>query len=146
MIAAWQAMEKVPDKPATYYRAAAKNGIMNPLRGRASFGAESHRGTKDASSASSSIWATNSDGEDTLVVEPSVEAPYAAVDVEGAVREAVADLDESDRVLVFARYWEDMTFAEVAKMVGGVKTRLEWRWMKHVRPALEEALAPLRVA
>lgn len=146
MIAAWRAIEKHPGKTDAYYRVAAKNGIMNPLRGRASFGAEAHRGSKDASSVSTSIYAPGADGQDEFLVEPAVEAPYAALDVQGAVREAVAELPEGDRVLVFRRYWEGATWPEIATMVGTRKNRLEWRWMTAIRPALEEALAPLRAA
>lgn len=140
MIAAWQAMERHPGKTDTYYRAAAKRGVLNPLRGRSPFGHESMRGSKDASSASQSIYGTNSDGDDVLVVEPSIEAPYAAIDVQGAVREAVAGLDEADRVLVFGRFWEGLSYAEMADILLTKKNRLEWRWMQTIRPALEDAL------
>lgn len=140
MIAAWQAMEKHPGKTDTYYRAAAKRGVLKPLRGRASFGAESQRGKEDAHGHTTPLYGTNSDGDDVLVIEPAVEAPYASIDVKGAVREAVAALDEDDRVLVFGRFWEGLSYAEMADILLTRKNRLEWRWMRTIRPALEEAL------
>lgn len=146
MIAAWQAMTQHPGKDDVYYRVAAKNGIMSPLRGRASFGHESSRGKQDASSVSQSLWRTNSNGDDVLVIDPPVEAPYASLDIQGVVRDAVAHLDDDDRVLVFARFWEGMTYPEVAALVGTRSNRLQWRWSRTIRPVLRGALEDLHAA
>lgn len=142
MIAAWQAMERHPGKPEVYYRVAAKNGIMDALRGR-TFGRETRRGWRDAHGSSESLWETSEDGQEVMVVEPAMEAPYAALDVQEAVREAVAELSPEDRALVFSRYWEDHTWAELARLIGVRKNRLEWRWMMSIRPALVESLGHL---
>jgi RNA polymerase sigma factor (sigma-70 family) len=143
MIAAWQAMTLHPGKDDVYYRAAAKNGVMAPLRGRSSFGHESQRGTRDAASDAQPIWGTNEAGEDVLLIEPAVEAPYAALEVQDVVRDAVAHLDDDDRVIVFARFWEGMTYPEVADLVGTRSNRLQWRWSHTIRPALRDALEPV---
>lgn len=146
MIAAWRTMGSHPDKPPSYHHASARRAINDVLRGRKPFGAESRRGSPDAHTTSESLWRTNSDGDDVLATEPAVEAPYAAVDVQDAVREAVAALPEEDRILVFGRFWEDLSYPEMAKILATRKNRLEWRWMTSIRPALEEALEPLVAA
>lgn len=128
LIAAWQAMERHPDKPDVYYRVAAKNGVMNLLRGRSPFGHEAQRGKEDAHSTSTPLVAVSSDGVEYLVAEPAYEAPYGALDVQEAVRQAVLALDDAERYLIWSRFWEDKAFPEIAAELETRTNRLQWLW------------------
>lgn len=144
LIAAWRAMEDHPGKPDAYYRAAARNGVLGPLRGRASFGHESTRGKEDAHTSSVPLTASTDDGVEYLVVEPAVEAPYASLDVQEAVREAVRHLDDAERYLIWSRFWEDKNFPEIAAELETRTNRLQWLWSTSgagsIRDRLRESL------
>ena len=144
MIAAWSAMEARPGKAWSYYVASARNGVISVLRGRPSTGASGHQGKRDAQDTATALMVTGPDGNEYPIVEPTTTAPYDAVEVEGVIRDAVAALEESDRALVFARYWRDLGFREIAAEVGTRHTRLEWRWREHIRPVLRARLEGLR--
>lgn len=141
MIAAWQAMEKHPHKDSVYYRAAARNGVINPLRGRSAFGAEPHRGTQDAWGFTGPL-VIEVDGVETLVVDPEDPHALEAYDAVGydAVHSAVADLAPEDRALVHGRYWADKGFKELSGTLGRPEGTLSRRWTQNIRPQLAEAL------
>lgn len=143
MIAAWRAMEKSPGKEAVYYRVAAKNGVMAPLRGRSPFGHQAMRGREDAHGHAGSLWAASEDGDEHLVVDPEDErsrAALGAVEVADAVRDVVRTLPPLDREIVIRRYWDDESFADIARLVDRPAGTLSRRWTQIIRPALREAL------
>lgn len=140
LIAAWRAMEGHPGKPDAYYRSAARNGILNHLRGRATFGHESMQGNRDATTAQVPLLAVGSDGVEYLVTEPAYEAPYDALDVKQAVRDAVVALDDAERYLIWSRFWEDKSYPEIAADLQTRVNRLQWLFTTSAREKLRDSL------
>ena len=75
------------------------------------------------------------------VPEPRAPATGAPIEVVLDVRSALAELSESDRRLILARYWQDLTHQEAANALGmpdgTAKVRLH-RIRSRLRPALCE--------
>jgi RNA polymerase sigma-70 factor (ECF subfamily) len=75
------------------------------------------------------------------VAEPDVPAGDALVHLSVDVRRALAELPESDRRLLLARYWADLTQHETANLLGmpagTAKVRLH-RLRARLRPTLRE--------
>lgn len=143
MIAAWRAWDKDDTKAPAYYRASARNGVRSVVSGRSQTGHEGRRGWQDAHKGSEPLLAPGEDGGEAFVFEPSVEAPYGAVEIQDAVREAVRDLPDEDRLLVWGRYWEDRRFQDLSEPLGRPTGTLQRRWTEIVRPVLREKLEHL---
>lgn len=65
-------------------------------------------------------------------------------DMDGSVREAVADLSERDRVIVDLYYYRDLTFKEIAGVLGVTESRvsqLHTRIKKRLRESLADKMA-----
>lgn len=145
LVRAWEVLGKRPDAPAPYVTAAVKRGVHDVLRGRPAFGAPRHRGRQDAHEGAVALTRQTDEGEE-YAMEPedtTTAAAYEAVDVRDAVQAAVRALPYEDRRLVFGRYWEDRSFADLALELGRPEGTLSRRWTDVVRPRLREALAPL---
>lgn len=55
LIRAWTVEQDKPDAPREYVLAAARRGVGDAVRGRAAFGADSHRGRRDAIDGAESL-------------------------------------------------------------------------------------------
>jgi RNA polymerase sigma-70 factor, ECF subfamily len=71
--------------------------------------------------------------------DPRTPAPAPSIDLAVDVRRALAELPERDRLLLLARYWQDLTQQEAADLLGmpggTAKVRLH-RIRSRLRPAL----------
>lgn len=133
MIAAWTALERHPDKSDNYYRSAARRGILG-------FVTDEHRPTgapsrRGGGRKQNDVEITGIAGWDAPIIEPG-EPDYA-------VREIVAELDESDREIVFMKFWLDMTWDQIAEAVGKHRSTIHRRWERHIAPSLVEGLSEL---
>lgn len=147
LIAAWSASEKRPDAPPAYLHAAARNGVMSVLRGRPMTGETGRRGWSDAHDASGPLVVEGADGQEYMVADPADAGAARDLDVTEIaeeIRSAVRSLpDDLDREVAFLRYWRDLGFADIAKIVGRPAGTLSRRWTEIIRPQLRERLAHL---
>lgn len=146
LIAAWRVLEERPGVSAAYVHTSARRGVGNVLRGRPFFGQESRKGWQDAHKGAEPIERTNGDGETYVAAEGAdgaaeglFEAVEARVDAEW-LRSLVAGLPERDRFYVWARFWRDLTAAEIAAELGLSEATVEKWWPERIRPALRAAL------
>lgn len=137
MIAAWRAEQGRPGMSGTYYRGAARNGVLNVAMGRPFTGQATRRGWQDAHNSSSPTG-------DTYPVEPmstSAADAMAAIEAGDDVRQAVAKLEPELREVAYLHFWEDLTYAQIGKRLGKKAGTISWLWSRKIAPALRESLA-----
>lgn len=145
LIRAWLVEQERPDAPREYVLAAARRGVADTLRGRASFGAASHRGRQDAADSATPFSQNEERDDDTLlslVDMASVTALEGAetADVGSMLRRIISRLPEADRSVIFDRFWRDMTWAEVAASRGRSANAVRVRFHNHIAAAIRTEL------
>jgi RNA polymerase sigma factor (sigma-70 family) len=149
MIRAWEVERDRPDAPREYVLAAAKRGANDVLRGRPGFGERGRRGWSDAHGHAGPLQVDEETQEDTLghLEDLGAQARLQVAEIAAErsdVLAALRDLDEADRLVVFWRFWEGLTWPEIGARVGRSANAVRVRFEKHLAPALRDRLAHLQ--
>ena len=146
LIAAWRVEKAHPEASREYVLASARNAANGVLRGRPAFGAEGHQGRQDAHDNATSLTYDDDTDVDTVaaLADPTAERALEAVeisDVAADVRAAVRDLPADEAEVVFLRFWQEMTWPEVAASMGRGTNATRVRFEKHIAATLRDTLA-----
>lgn len=146
LIRAWEVERDAPEAPREYVLAAARNAATDAVRGRPGFGESGRRGWQDAHDVAGPL--TVDDDHDVDTVAPLADASAARAleeadlaDVCEAVRTAVRELPAADRNAVFLRFWQGMTWPQVAAELDRGTNATRVRFERHIAPTLRASLA-----
>ena len=116
-IRAWQRLKQGKPKGIAVY--AARQAVIDVLRGGRMTGSKGNPGKVDTYRRTTPIFRDDEDGE--YVYEPedtSATDAFEQIEAREALRPLLAALPARDRGIVAARYFEDLTQAEVAARYG----------------------------